>query len=380
MNNIKLTITFFVLLIINSVRAQSYLEFVENKGQWQNNIAFKGDLTNGAFAVKTDGAYRMMIHNAKDLKAISDFYHPTKGRETNKPVPDKLILHSHAFEVKFLNGNPNPEKVAESSEDSYNNYYIGKDTSKWASHCTIFNSVTYKNIYPNIDVHYYTGATGLKYDFIVHPGGNPNNIILYFDGVNNISVKKNILNISTSVDNIQQAIPSAYSLTTEGRKEVNVSFRQEGSFISLKVEDYNHSTTLVIDPTLVFSTFTGSRADEWGYTATYDNNGNFYTGGIVFGGGFPTTNGAFETNYMGGTPSRDGGGGFDIGIMKFNSSGTKRVYATYLGGSGNEQPHSLIVDKNGNLIIAGRTTSGNFPTTYAHVGQGGGWDIYAFLN
>ena len=95
----------------------------------------------------------------------------------------------------------------------------------------------------------------------------------------------------------------------------------------------------------------------------------------MFGDGFPTSNGAFETNYMGGTPSRDGGGGFDIGIMKFNSSGTKRVYATYLGGSGNEQPHSLIVDNSGNLIIAGRTTSSNFPTTYAHVGQGGGWDI-----
>ena len=356
--------------------AQSYLEFVENKGQWQNNIAFQGDLTNGAFAVKTDGAYRMMIHNAKDLKVISDFFHPTKGREPNKPAPDKLILHSHAFEVKFLNGNPHPEKVAESSEDSYKNYYIGKDSSKWASHCTIYNSVTYKNIYPGIDVHYYTGATGLKYDFIVHPGGNPNNIILYFDGVDNVSIKKNKLNISTTVDNIQQAIPSAYSLTSEGRKEVNVNFHQESSFISLKVEDYNHATTLVIDPTLVFSTFTGSRADEWGYTATFDNNGNFYTGGIVFGGGFPTSNGAFETNYMGGSPSRDGGGGFDIGIMKFNSSGNKRVYATYLGGSGNEQPHSLIVDKDGDLIIAGRTTSGNFPATYARNGQGGGWDIF----
>ena len=368
---------------MNTVWAQSYLQFVENKGQWQKNIAFQGDLLNGAFAVKTDGAYRMLLHNQKDMKAINDYFHPTKGRmskdktalQTNNTTPD-LILHSHAFEVKFLNGNPNPERVAENEEPTYNNYFIGKDPEKWGSHCNIYNAVTYKNIYPNIDVRYYTGTTGLKYDFIVHPGGNPNQIILYFDGVEKVSMKKNNLNIQTSVDNLQQAIPSAYSLTTEGRKEVKVSFNLQSSFVSLKVDSYDANTTLVIDPTLIFSTFTGSRADEWGYTATYDNDGNFYTGGIVFGNGFPTTNGAFETNFQGGTNSNDGGGGFDVGIMKFNSSGSNRVYATYLGGNGNEQPHSLIVDQAGELIIAGRTTSSNFPMTFAKVGPGGGWDIF----
>ena len=375
MNKIKLTIAFIAVLTTSCINAQKYLEFVENKGQWQNNIAFQGNLINGAFAVKTDGAYRLLLHNSADLKAITEYYHPSNPTENTGINKVKLILHSHSFEVKFLNGNTHPERVVENQEDSYNNYFIGKNKDKWAAHCNIYHAVTYKNIYPNIDVRYYTGDAGLKYDFIVHPGGNPNQIVLYFEGIDNISIKKNVLNLQTTVDNIQQAIPSAYCLTKFGRKEVNTTFKLNSTFVSLKVDQYDTTTTLVIDPTLIFSTFTGSRADEWGYTATYDNEGNFYSGGIVFGAGFPTTNGAYQTYFQGGNSGHDGEGGFDIGIMKFNPTGAKRVYATYLGGGGNEQPHSLIVDDAGELIIAGRTNSSNYPTTYAKVGPGGGWDI-----
>ena len=45
-----------------------------------------------------------------------------------------------------------------------------------------------------------------------------------------------------------------------------------------------------------------------------------------------------------------------------------------LGGSGNEQPHSLVVDGQGNLVIAGRTNSANYPTT-ATDKPNGGYDI-----
>ncbi|MBK6635541.1 MAG: hypothetical protein IPG38_15700 [Chitinophagaceae bacterium] len=53
--------------------------------------------------------------------------------------------------------------------------------------------------------------------------------------------------------------------------------------------------------------------------------------------------------------------GYDISIIKFSANGSNRLYATYLGGSGNEQPHSMICDAQGNLIIAGRSNSKNYP-------------------
>ena len=63
--------------------------------------------------------------------------------------------------------------------------------------------------------------------------------------------------------------------------------------------------------------------------------------------------------------------------MKLSPNGSKRMYATYVGGSGNEQPHSLVVDGAGNFIIAGRTNSTNYPTTGSGIiGPGGGaYDI-----
>src|SRR5699024_7762135 len=106
----------------------------------------------------------------------------------------------------------------------------------------------------------------------------------------------------------------------------------------------------------IFASYSGSSADNWGYTATYDAEGNFYMGGIVFGSGYPTTPGAFQETFQGGGNTY-GNGGFDISLSKLSPDGKELIYATYLGGSGDEQPHSLVVNRKGQLIISGRTNS-----------------------
>lgn len=358
--------------------AQNYLEFVENKGQWNKEINFKGEITNGAIALQKTG-YRFMLYHNADLENRSAFFHGHKhnSKETNTNK-DGFTLRSHVYEVKFLNANPNPIIVTEKQMESYNNYYIDNDPSKWATGCRIFNTITYKDIYPNIDVRYYTNDNSLKYDFIVRKGGNVNDIILFFDGVEDLKIKKGDLIIKTSVQEVKELAPYSYVINNKGKEEVKCNFNLKGNIVKFKIkEPINNDATLVIDPTLIFSTFTGSTADNWGYTATYDGSGNFYAGGIVLSTGFPVSNGAFQSSYQGGINTGEGSG-FDVGIMKFNSTGSNRIYATYLGGSSsNEQPHSLVVDKNNNLIVAGRTSSVNtFPTTLPTYGAGGGWDIF----
>jgi hypothetical protein len=110
---------------------------------------------------------------------------------------------------------------------------------------------------------------------------------------------------------------------------------------------------LLIYLTLVFSSFTGSRASNWGFTATPGPDGTFFAGGIVFGDGFPVSIGAIEPNFRGGSN--------DVGIMKFSSNGRNRLYATYIGGSVVECPHSMFSDAQGNLVVMGRTYSPDFP-------------------
>jgi hypothetical protein len=69
--------------------------------------------------------------------------------------------------------------------------------------------------------------------------------------------------------------------------------------------------------------------------------------------------------------------------MKINSTGTTKVYATYIGGSDNDQPHSMVVDKSNNLIIAGRTYSTNYPTSataFDRTHNGGADIVVTILN
>lgn len=378
---VKIGIVLMLISLNQQVFSQTNVEFVENKGQWDQDIKYKGDINAGSFALKANGGYKMLIYNETDLANLSPHRKKDSSNSFNQePISKQVLsnsietgspkykLRGHVYDVSFLNANPNPIVIPDKQINSYNNYFIGNDPKKWAGHCNLYSAITYKNIYPNIDLRYYSNNGNLKYDFIVNPGGDANMIVLYFNGADGLKVRDGNLIINTSIREVKEFQPYSYQSNEDGRKEISCSYSIKGNIVKFKLnEKIDLNKTLVIDP-LVFSTFTGSKATNWGFTATYDNRGNFYAGGIVFGGGFPVNAGAFQTTYNG--PSQ----GFDIAIMKFNPNGSDRVYATYIGGSqGSEQPHSMVVDAFGNLIISGRTNSGDYPGT--RFGTGGLWDI-----
>jgi gliding motility-associated-like protein len=377
---------FFVFVAVNT-NAQDYsnLELIENKGQWPSQVKFKAATTVGAFYLQADG-YKMLLHDRNDLQELAErnhgHSHTAKDSDLSyrsaTAADDKFVLHSHAYEMKFLNASSNPQIIPDKPLETYNNYFIGNDPSKWASRCRIFQALTYKNVYPGVDLRYYTDAGQLKYDIIVNPGASVENIAMRFDGVDGLEVNNDNLVIKTSVDDVKELRPYTFQPHDVGKKEISNRYEVKGNTVRFKLGAYDKSKVLVIDPQLVFSTFSGSTADNWGYTATYDAQGNFYGGGIVFGSGFPVSTGAFQTTFQGGI--NDGGaGGYDIGIIKLNPTGTTRIYATYIGGARNEQPHSLVADAQGNLIIAGRTNStlspGFYPGTLYGPGGAGDYDI-----
>ncbi len=383
----KVNFVIWLLMLGAGLNAQSYLNFVENKGQWDQSIRFKSEMPGGAIVLKNTG-YRVLQYNQNDYAQLAETFHSVKGidnhehqnklNESGKPFPvgdagTEMKLRSHTYEVKFLNGNPNPKIVPDKVQTSYNNYIIGNDPSKWASNCKIYQAVTYQNVYPNIDIRFYTSNATLKYDVIVHPGGDPSKVILYFDGVDGLKIKDESLQINTSVGTIQEMAPYTYSLSNNQQTDVSCNYELKGNFVQFKLNAaYDKAATLVIDPSIIFISYTGSSADNWGFTATYDGAGNFYAGGIVFGDGFPVSNGALQSNFIPGGSLK-----IDMGIIKFDATGINRLYGTYIGGNGDDQPHSLVVDRNGNLVIAGRTSSTDYPTKGVTklYGSGGGFDI-----
>ena len=380
----------------------SNLEFIENKGQWDNRVSYRVDFSSGVFFLQKQG-FTVLQHNPEDIQRALDIQHghnqsgtaafPAKNSasKSGPANPFLNIIHSHVYTVNFIDANDDVQIIPDKPLPSYNNYFMGNDPSKWASNCKIYQAVTYKNIYPNIDVRYYTDGGTLKYNLIVHPGADPGRIAMKYTGASKLSVKDNQLITHTTAGDIRELPPLSYQLNTAGRTEVDCKYTlTKDSIVRFKIKNFSPDATLIIDPTLVFCTFTGSRSDNWGYTATYDGSGNFYSGSIVLdytnqagpsGNFFPASPGAFQTKYQGGDGSEGVGLDYDVAIMCFNSTGSNRVYATYLGGTGDEQPHSLIVDNAGNLVVAGRTSSSNFPSTSPPIGPPapgslGGFNIF----
>lgn len=367
------------------------LNFIENKGQWNQDVIYKTELDGAAIFLKKTG-FTFLMMNQQDLWNLNEYVHghshrgdttvfvqksafkpgtPNPGGPGGSqppPRPGKIPdVRGHAYNVTFLNANPNVEIVPEKEQEAKNNYFIGNDRTKWASNVGSYQGINYNSLYNGIDAHVYSEGSQLKYDLIVHPGANPDNIQLLYEGATGMELKKGQLYVHTSVGDVIEQLPFAYQYINNQRVTVKVSYKLNGSKLGFKISgDYNTAYPLIIDPIYVFSTVSGSRSDNWGFTATYDAAGNLYGGGIVFGGSYPITPGAVQSVY--------GGGQFDIAISKFNPNGTRLVYATFIGGNGLEQPHSLFVDQQGNLVISGRTTSSDYPST-AVKGTRGGWDI-----
>ena len=349
----------------NTGEAQQ-LSFTENKGQWEQNILFQSDFRGGRLFLEKKNLMYVFYH-PEDMANL----HPHDGK-----VADRIRLH--AVKVEMTRGNASA--VEGHGEFSYRkNYFLGSDASRWATDVKHFTEVFYRNIFPNIDLKIYSKASELKYDYVLQPGGNVSDISLKYSGAEKMSVKYGMLYMELSVGTIIEGRPYAYQQINGEVIPVECQYILRGSEVGFKVKNYNKKFPLVIDPTLVFSSYSGSFADNWGTTATYDAAGNLLTGGLVNGAGYPVTVGAYQSFFAGGGL---GGNGFtcDIGIMKFNPTGTALLYSTYLGGSDNEIAQSIFVDAADNMVVYGRTYSANFPVTAGayDVTYNGNGDIVIF--
>jgi hypothetical protein len=105
---------------------------------------------------------------------------------------------------------------------------------------------------------------------------------------------------------------------------------------------------------LVYGTYLGP-ADTEGFAIGLDTAGNAYVTGDTTSTKFPTTAGAFDTTFNGGT--------YDVFFAELNATGTGLVYSTYLGGSNDEVGWGIAVDGANSAYIVGHTFSPNFPTT-----------------
>ena len=335
---------FFLSLVLIFRCSYSQNPFIENKGQMPYNVNSKVNLPSGALFIE-------------DNKFIYTFYDNLQLQHNHDDVSEKSKVDAHAYAVSFLNASNSSDHIFFEESSFYENYFIGESDS-WCKNVKSYKRYKQEEIYPGINLLMFTQQDNLKIELHLKPNASPKVIKLKYEGMDSLYIKKGRLYCKTSVNTVIEKAPYSYQIIDNQEIQVPCFYYLENNILQFNFpQGYNTSYDLIIDPTLEFSTYSGSTADNFGYTATYDEFGSLFSGGTVFQMGYPTTLGAYDITY------NNNLGGTDIGITKYNTTGTQRIYSTYLGGSKDELPHSMIVNSSNELFVFGTTGSADFPVT-----------------
>lgn len=341
---------------------QAFFLFEENKGQFDDQILFRCRLPNG-FMYLGENGITYLLEDQEALRELHERMHNYDFIGPQLPV----ILKQHVVRLKFIN-QKKPTVRAYNPANYYLNYYKGSDSSKWATGVKMYTDILYANVFPGIDLRIYNTTNGdLKFDWIVGEG-DARDIRYAVEGADDLMIRNNELIIQTSVGELTETAP----LLIRDKAQSNNFNPNESCFFLLRdsVVQFGFNSegiksNLIVDPALIFSTYSGSRGDNFGFTATYDSRGNLFAAGITDGddGQYPVTTGAVQTIYGGGAGNFPANLPCDITISKYDSSGEHLLWATYLGGDLDEYPHSLVTDRDDDLLVFGTTYSHNFPTS-----------------
>lgn len=370
-------------LCVSLLNAQTAF-FEPNVGQLQIPESYQGSRPIAVFHHALGQVYvcedrlRIRLINTEDKPLIHQSFHFQHTDST-------FTIRENIFDIIFENAHKPNEIKYENEAPYYINYYLNENPRNWRSNIHPVQSITLQNLYANTDLRIYTQNNQVEFDWILKPGANPENIKLRFEGQKKMRLSQKHIQLIGEYAQFSMAPPVAYKGQRRKKlppKPIKCHYvKSHSNRIKLKLGAYNPLDTLVIDPILVFSTYSGSTADNFGFTATYDNQGCLYAGGIVDASSrsYPVTPGAFQTVYGGSSNAAEPVYlPCDISISKYSADGKTLLYATYLGGSNNEYPHSLATDLQDNLLILGSTVSTNYPVhqdSALQLTPGGGYDI-----
>ncbi len=256
------------------------------------------------------------------------------------------------------------------------NYFNGNDASKWHTDVPTYAKVEYHSVYPGIDLVYYGNQRQLEYDLVVAPGADPKAIQLRFAGAETLRLNPTgDLSVVGKNGTIAFHKPIVYQIIEKQQKSVEGRFQLlANNTITFKLGRYDHSQTLIIDPTLEYSTYLGAAGSDSAQAIAIDASGNSYITGYTYSVKFPTTSDAYQKSSVYTTNT----GVSAIFVSKLNAAGTALDYSTYLTGTEYhcfEGPNNnaltltgdygsgIAVDSSGNAYVTGGTCANDFPTT-----------------
>jgi Beta-propeller repeat/Abnormal spindle-like microcephaly-assoc'd, ASPM-SPD-2-Hydin len=382
------------------------LSFEANSGQAGSDVQF---LSRGK-------GYTLFLGGGDAVFSLRQPGHSPGATENGKRTTNTALT------MRLVGANTEAKATGVDSLPGKVNYFIDEDPSKWRTDIPTYARVLYQNVYPGVDVLYHGNQGRLEYDFLVAPGANPSVITLGLTGApprlperSGQAVPLRIdehgdLVIQTGAGELRFRKPRVYQeQSAVDSRQWDAQLRTsreprmpndddkhfiEGHFVlrgpdrvGFEVTRYDRTRALVIDPTMVYSTYLGGSQLDVGYGIAADSSGNTYIAGQTCSPATPTS-GAFPTlnplPQNSPNPGDNTGADCDAFVTKLNPTGTALVYSTYLGGTGGDYASGIAIDGAGNAYVTGFTNSTDFPTTAGvfqpAYGGGNSDDFVAELN
>lgn len=257
-----------------------------------------------------------------------------------------------SLRMRLLNADPTPRLEPLEELPGAINYYLGRDPAHWRTGISTFARVTYRQVYPGIDQIFYGNQQQLEYDFVVAPGADPRRIRLEFSGARRMRLdREGNLVFEFGERELRQHKPVVYQQSGNDRRSIEGRYVIESpGIVSLAIGDYDRARELVIDPVVAYSSYWGDGRDEEATSIAIDAKGDIYLAGSASTADDPGTDGVNETESA------------QAFIAKFSLSGKPSlIYQSYFGGRDDDRAVGMAVDRDGNVCLAGTTSSADFP-------------------
>ncbi|MCX5847326.1 MAG: SBBP repeat-containing protein [Deltaproteobacteria bacterium] len=332
-----------------------HIPFIANMGQIDEAVAFYAKTFGGTVFVTRDG----------------DIIYSLPKTDRKGKVVGGWVLKEE-FE-----GSAIKHVTAEEKSPTAVSCFRGNDPSTWRGNVATYQLVNLGEVYKGIEVKLKAYGNNVEKLFYVKPGSRPDQIRVSVSGGKGIKINDaGELEAATDLGSIAFTIPFAYQEIKGKRVDIPVRYAildadkkstRGGHVYGFSIGSYDKTEALVIDP-LLQSTYIGGSNSDYAYSIATDSSGNVYVTGESFSIDFPNAINGYQSSHGG------DGGKRDAFVTKLNSGLTSIIQSTYLGGNGDDRAYAIAVDNNGNVYVAGQTSSTDFPGTAG--GYGGNSDAF----
>ena len=336
------------------------LAFTQNAGQWDDRILFRAETDDATMWFLNDGAY-YQFERTPSADALLN--------ESPDDIEDNECL---MIKATFVGANETALVSGQDIFSHHSNYFFGNDQSRWRTNVPSFEAITYRDIYPGIDLKYYGNGYQMEYDFIVAPGSDLSHIEIRYDGAISISVNEaGELEIETEWGTVVESSPYVYQVDGIEENEFDGRYLllSDNSFGFEIDGNYNTDLPLVIDPVLTYSSYLAGSGSQYVNDIVIDNNNCMVVVGQTRSEDFPVYE-PIQNTYA---------GTFDLFITKISTETSEILYSTYFGGSGREDNPHLVLDADDNMYLICTAYSTDLPTVNAfQASLNGTCDAYVF--